>query len=66
MMETVRRRVEDLDGAKVGTYHRKPLMHNREYKLEYYDRTHDHYFANVISENLCSQVDSEVHQFLIL
>jgi hypothetical protein len=26
MRATVKRRVEDLDGAKVGTYHRNPLM----------------------------------------
>ena len=39
--ETIRLYVEDLDGAKVGTYNQKPLIDNREYELEYYGRTHD-------------------------
>ena len=41
-------------------------MDTREYELEYDDGTHDRYFANVIAENLYSQVDSEGHQFLVL
>ena len=50
--ETVRLYVEDLDGAKVGTYNQKPLIDNREYELEYYGRTHDRYFANFIDGNI--------------
>ena len=49
---TVRRCVEDLDGAKLLNYHRNPLMHNRGYELEYDDGNHDYKFANVIIENL--------------
>ena len=30
---TVRRHVEDLDGAKLGTYHWKPLMDTWQYEL---------------------------------
>ena len=56
---TFRRHVEDLDGTKVGMYHRNPLIGTLEYELEYDDGTHNHYFANVIAENLYSQVDSE-------
>ncbi len=63
---TVKRRVEDLEGKKAGSYHRNPMMDTREYELEYDDGTHDRYFANVIAENLYSQVDSEGHQFLVL
>ena len=63
---SVRRCVEDLDGAKVGTYCRSPLMDAWEYELEYDYGTHDRYFANVIAENLYSQLDLERHQFLIL
>ena len=58
---TFRRRVEDLDGAKVVTYHRNPLINNREYELEYDDGIHNCYFSNIISENLYSQVDSDGH-----
>ena len=34
--------------------------------MEYYNRTHDLYFENVIAENLYSQVEPEGHQFLVL
>ena len=50
----------------MGTYHRNPMMDTREYELEYDDGTHDRYFANVIAENLYSQVDTEGHQFLVV
>ena len=63
---TVICRVKDLDGTKVVRYHRNPLMDAREHDLEYDDWTHGYYFANVISENLYSHVDSEGHQFLVL
>ena len=49
----------------MGTYHWNPVMDTWVYKLEYYGKTHDRYFANIISRNLYSQVDSEDHQFLI-
>ena len=42
------------------------MMDTREYKLEYDDGTHNCYFANVIAENLYSQVDSKGHQFMVL
>ena len=44
----VRRCVEDLYGAKVGTYTWNPLMDTQEYELEYDDGTHDFYLSNVI------------------
>jgi hypothetical protein len=62
---TVKRRAENLDGP-IGNYHRNPMMDTREYELEYDDGTADRYFANVIAENLYSQVDSEGHQFLVI
>ena len=52
--ETFIRRFEDLNGAKVGAHHWNQLMDNWEYKLEYDDRTHDCYFANVIAKKLHS------------
>ena len=63
---TVKICVEYLDGAKVRMYLHKLLTDTREYDLEYYYRTHYHYFANFIFENLYSKVDSEGRQFLIL
>ena len=63
---TVKRRIENEDGSRARTYHRNPMMDKRKYELEYDDGTHDWYFANVIAENLYSQIDSEGHQFLVL
>ena len=42
------------------------MFRAQEYELEYDDGTHDRHFANIISENLYSQVYSEEHQFLVL
>ena len=63
---TVKRRNENEDGSRSGTYHRNPIMDTREYELEYNDGTHDRYFANVIEENLNSQIKSEGHKFLVM
>ena len=41
-------------------------MYTREYELDYKDGTHDRYFANVIADNLYSQINSEGRQFLLL
>ena len=38
---TFKRRVEDLDGSKVGTYYWNPLIDTRQYDLKYDDRTHE-------------------------
>ena len=63
---TARRRIKNKDGSPAITYHRIPMMDTREYELEYDDGNHDWYFANVIAENLYSQIDSEGNQFLVL
>ena len=63
---TVKRRIENEDGLRAGTYHRNLLMDTQEYELEYDYGTHDQYFANVIVENLYSQIYLEGHQFLVL
>ena len=63
---TVKRRIENEDGSRSGTYHRNPMMDTREYELEYDNGTQDRYVANVIAKNLYSQIDSEGHQFLVL
>ena len=62
----VKRSIENEDGLRAGTYQRNPRMDTREYELEYDAGTHDQYFANVIAENLYSQIDLEGHQFLVL
>ena len=45
--------------------HQNPLMETMDYELEYDDGTPDKYFANIITVNLYSQIDSEGCQFLV-
>ena len=58
--------VRNDNGTVVRTHYRDPLMDTREYKLECYNGSHNRYFANVISDNLYSHIDSEGRQFLVL
>jgi Reverse transcriptase (RNA-dependent DNA polymerase) len=56
---TVRKRVQDVDGNPVGTAHPNPLLDSRMYEIEYNDGHVEELTANVIAENLISQVDEE-------
>ena len=56
---TVKQRARDRDDNLIGRAHKNPLLDTREYEIEFEDGTTDFYLANVISENLYSQVDSE-------
>jgi hypothetical protein len=61
---TVRRRVTDQYGRPVGVAHVNPLLDTRQYEVELEDGTTDAYFANIIEENLYSQVDNEGRELL--
>jgi hypothetical protein len=63
---TVKRRMTDFDGRPLGTANRNPMLDTRQYEIEYDDGTTDAYFANVIAENLYSQVDDEGRQHLVI
>jgi hypothetical protein len=52
------------DGEKVGKYHQNPIFDTRAYLVELADV--DEYMANVIVENLYSQVDDEGHSHLLM
>ena len=41
---TVKRRIENEDESRAGTYHHNPIIDTRDYELEYDDGTHDRYF----------------------
>jgi hypothetical protein len=64
---TVRKRVQDVDGNPVGTAHPNPLLlDSRMYEIEYNDGHVEELTANVIAENLISQVDEEGrHQMML-
>ena len=49
----------DPTGQSVGTYHKNPILNLLVYNVEFPDREMKEYAANIIDENLLSQVDSE-------
>ena len=62
----VMKRARRSTGEPVGRAHANPLFDTREYVVEFTDGTMENYFANVIAENMYSQVDSEGRQFQLL
>jgi hypothetical protein len=65
---TVRRRLSnDEEGKPIGYAHANPLLDSRRYKIEYVDGGHlDKLTANVIAENLISQVDEKGRRPMML
>ena len=53
-------------GESIGRSHNNPLMDSREYWIEFPDGDEEKYAANVIAENLYSQVDSEGRQHAVM
>jgi hypothetical protein len=67
--ETVRARVlkrtRDGDGIPIGRRNSNPILDSRQYQVEFPDGSLDTFTANVIAENLYSQVDSEGRPYQI-
>lgn len=55
----VRRRSIGPDGTTVGKYHDNPFMNSIIYDVEFPDGTVKEYGANIIAENMVSQVDAD-------
>ena len=60
------KRARGNDGKFIGRSHNNPLMDSREYWIEFLDGDKEKYAANVIAENLYSQVDSEGRQHAVM
>ena len=60
------KRARGEDGNPVGVRNSNPILDTREYEVEMPDGSTAAYAANVIAENLFSQVDSEGRQYLYL
>jgi hypothetical protein len=60
------KRARGEDGNPIGKRNMNPILDTREYEVELSDGSIAEYAANVIAENLYSQVDSEGRQYLIL
>ena len=62
----VMRRTKDSDGNAKGRSHENPYLDTRIYDVLFPDGAIKQYAANIIAENLYSQVDSEGNQFVML
>ena len=56
---TVKRRVTDEEGNPIGKANKNPILDNRLYEVEFIDGTTEQITANIIAENIMSQVDAE-------
>ena len=56
----------DIDGNVIGTHDDNPILNTIVYDVEFPDGMIRQYSANVIAENMYSQVDSEGYQFALL
>jgi hypothetical protein len=52
-------RKRDVDGNPVGRRHHNPILDTREYEVEFPDGAVDTFTANLITENMYSQVDAD-------
>ena len=62
----VKRRAVDSLGQPVGVANSNPLLDTREYDIEYSDGTIETVTANLIAENILSQVNEKGHRQLML
>ncbi len=56
----------DAKGNPIGKVHSNPIIDSRVYKVQFPDGNIEDYAANVIVENMYSQVDAEGHWHLLL
>ena len=62
----VTKRAKSEDGTPLGTRNDNPILDTRQYEVEYDDGYVRKLQANIIAENLLSQVDSEGREFTIM
>ncbi|KAI2501803.1 Reverse transcriptase (RNA-dependent DNA polymerase) [Fragilaria crotonensis] len=59
-------RKRDSDGNPIGKRHANPMLDTREYEVVFPDGATDVFTANIIAENLYSQVDEEGNSYSIM
>ena len=62
----VKKRTTDETGNTIGKYHANPLLDSRMYDVEFEDGGVEAITANIIAENILSQIDEEGHRQLML
>lgn len=66
LIGTVKRWAKDEDRKPVGKRNANPILDTREYVIEFPDGSSETYMANIIAENLYSQVDEEGAHYQLL
>ena len=59
-------RAKDSNGEIIGTYNENPFLNTIVYDVEFPDGEIKEYGANVIAENMYSQVDPDGHRYQLL
>lgn len=59
-------RAIDADGKSVGQSNPNPILDTRKYEVEFLDGSTETLMANIIAENLLSQIDDEGHRQLFM
>ena len=62
----IKKRRIDNDGEDIGQANKNPLLGSREFEVEYLDGTTEYLTANIIAENILSQVDAKGHRQLLI
>ena len=65
-MGKVTRRSLDADGRTTGTYHDNPFLNTITYDVEFPDGQVKEYIANIIAENMLTQVDSDGYSLSLM
>ena len=58
----VKKRAVDIDDVPIGKANVNPILDTRKYEVEFEDGTIEILSANVLAENILSQVDEEGHR----
>ena len=66
MKATIIKRSKNADGIPMGTTSSNPILDTQEYVARFQDGAEQPYAANLIVENLYSQVDHEGHHFTLM
>ena len=66
VMGMVTRRSLDADGRMTGTYHDNPFLNTITYDIEFPDGQVKEYGANIIAENMLTQVDSDGYSLSLM
>ena len=59
-------RATDSEGKAIGNYHSNPVLKTRVYDVMFPDGSIQQYVANIIAENLYSQIDGDGHRYMFM